>query len=192
MSQLTYPLLGASGEGNIVFISVAGVTCINIGSIYGATKAAMNQLTKNLACEWAKDNIRSNCVVPWATRTPLAESYLSHGDNLKYVISRTPIGRVAEPNEVSSLVAFLCLPAASYITGQAICVDGGFTDVYYLKKQAKIAIVALLNFADFEESFIKPAMSRTPIGRIAEPSVFIGGILMPTSSSLHNWASRFC
>ena len=43
------------------------------------------------------------------------------------VISRTPIGRVAEPDEVSSLVAFLCLPAASYITGQAICIDGGFT-----------------------------------------------------------------
>lgn len=57
----------------------------------------------------------------------LALQYLSHGDNLKYVTSRTPIGRVAEPNEVSSLVAFLCLPAASYITGQAICVDGGFT-----------------------------------------------------------------
>ena len=43
------------------------------------------------------------------------------------IIHRTPIGRIAEPSEVSSLVAFLCLPAASYITGQAICVDGGFT-----------------------------------------------------------------
>ncbi|PON75621.1 Short-chain dehydrogenase/reductase [Parasponia andersonii] len=74
MCQLAHPLLKASGAGSIVFISsVAGVVSLNTGSIYAATKAAMNQLTKNLACEWAKDHIRSNSVVPWVTRTPLAE-----------------------------------------------------------------------------------------------------------------------
>ncbi|KAK7305779.1 hypothetical protein VNO77_43690 [Canavalia gladiata] len=122
LCQLAYPLLKASGMGSIVFISsVAGVVGLGTGSVYAACKAAINQLTKYLACEWAKDNIRSNCVVPWATRTPLVEHFVDD------VMSRTPLKRIAEPEEVSSLVAFLCLPAASYITGQVICVDGGLT-----------------------------------------------------------------
>ncbi|CAL2242832.1 unnamed protein product [Prunus armeniaca] len=74
LSQLAHPLLRASGAGSIVFISsVAGLVGIGSGTIYAASKAAINQLTKNLACEWAKDNIRSNSVCPWYTRTSLVE-----------------------------------------------------------------------------------------------------------------------
>ncbi|KAJ1422253.1 Short-chain dehydrogenase/reductase SDR [Sesbania bispinosa] len=210
LCQLAHPLLKASGRGSIVFISsVAGVVSLGTGSVYAASKAAINQLTKNLACEWAKDNIRSNCVVPATTNTPLVEHLilksqcmkinwlfdllsivvnwsgqsvpsesgsqvcsppssssslsvqpvhdrpaiqsLVHPSNIhpmqthaksgivkprhllrnkKYVdemLSRTPLGRIAEAQEISSLVAFLCLPAASYITGQVVCVDGGLT-----------------------------------------------------------------
>jgi tropinone reductase I len=129
LSQLAHPLLKASEAGNIVFISsVAGVVSVNAGfSIYSATKGALNQLTKNLACEWAKDNIRSNSIAPWFIRTPLAEFYLKDENTYDEVIKRTPLGRIGEPKEVSSLVAFLCMPAASYITGQTICVDGGVT-----------------------------------------------------------------
>ncbi|KAF3669451.1 Senescence-associated protein 13 [Capsicum annuum] len=72
LCQLAHPLLRASGNGSVVFISsVAGLVHISSGSIYGATKGAMNQLTRNLACEWAKDSIRVNGVAPWYIRTSL-------------------------------------------------------------------------------------------------------------------------
>ncbi|KAA3464263.1 tropinone reductase-like protein [Gossypium australe] len=126
--QLAHPLLKASGKGSIVFISsVAGLTHIGSGSIYAPIKAAINQLTKNLACEWAKDNIRTNCVAPWYIRTSLVEDLLEKKEFMAKVISRTPLERIGEPEEVSSMVAYLCLPAASYITGQIVSVDGGFT-----------------------------------------------------------------
>ncbi|KAJ4725727.1 Tropinone reductase [Melia azedarach] len=128
LSQLAHPLLKASGAASIVFVSsVCGVVSVSGQSVYGPCKGAVNQLAKNLACEWARDNIRANSVAPSSTRTPLAEKFLKDEIFMEEVERRTPLGRVAEANEVSSLVAFLCMPAASYITGQTICVDGGYT-----------------------------------------------------------------
>ncbi|KAK7856624.1 tropinone reductase like protein [Quercus suber] len=132
---LAHPLLKASGVGSIVCISsTAGVVALNVGSIYGASKGAINPLTKDLACEWVKDNIRSNCVAPWFIRTPLVEAALNDEQFLKSVNARTPLGRLGEPKKVWSLVAFLCLPASSYISRQIICVDGGVTVSGFLPK----------------------------------------------------------
>ncbi|KAF5470509.1 hypothetical protein F2P56_011015 [Juglans regia] len=128
ISQLAYQPLKASGFGSIVFTSsVTGFVSLKSMSVHGATKGAINQLTKSLACEWAKDNIRSNAVAPWYIRTSMVEQVLSNKEYLEEVYSRTPLRRLGEPKEVSSLVAFLCLPASSYITGQIICVDGGMS-----------------------------------------------------------------
>ncbi|KAI3757916.1 hypothetical protein L6452_05460 [Arctium lappa] len=132
MSQLAHPLLKASGFGSIVFnSSVAGLVHINLMTLYSAAKGAINQLAKNLSCEWAEDNIRTNSVAPWFIKTPLVDQLMLVMDDPKKftsdVESRTPMKRFGEENEVSSVVAFLCLPAASYITGQTIAIDGGFT-----------------------------------------------------------------
>ncbi|KAL0771272.1 hypothetical protein Bca101_036423 [Brassica carinata] len=118
----------ASGYGSIIFISsVAGVVSIECGSICSLAKGALNQLAKKLACEWAKDGIRANAVAPNVIKTPMSQPYLDDVRFKKGLFGRTPFGRTGEPNEVASLAVFLCLPAASYITGQTICVDGGLT-----------------------------------------------------------------
>ncbi|KAB1225870.1 hypothetical protein CJ030_MR1G027859 [Morella rubra] len=108
LCQLAYPLLKASGSGSIVFVSsVGGQLSVPASSIYGVTKGGMDQLARSLACEWAKDNIRSNSFVT------------AGGKFFNGVMSKTPLGRPGEPKEVASVVAFLCLPAASY--GQRQC-----------------------------------------------------------------------
>ena len=128
LCQGAYPLLRAAGGGSIVNVSsVAGLTHVRSGAIYGMSKAALVQLTRNLAAEWAPDHIRVNAVAPWYIRTPLAEAVLQRPDYLQAVLDRTPMRRVGEPEEVGAAVAFLCLPAASYITGQCLSVDGGMT-----------------------------------------------------------------
>jgi len=127
MSRLAYPFLKRSGGGSIVnMASVAGLTHVRSGVPYGISKAALVQMTRNLAVEWAPDNIRINAVAPWYIRTPLVEPVLNDKALLAEVLARTPLQRVGEPEEVSAGVAFLCMPAASYITGQCIAIDGGF------------------------------------------------------------------
>jgi Tropinone reductase 1 len=127
MSRLAHPLLTRHAATAIVNItSVSGLTHVRTGSPYGMTKAALAQLTKNLACEWASDGIRVNAVAPWYIRTQRSEIALADPAYAEEVLDRTPMGRIGEPEEVAAAVAFLCLPAASYITGECIAVDGGF------------------------------------------------------------------
>jgi Tropinone reductase 1 len=102
------------------------MTHMRTGAPYAMSKAAIIQLTRNLACEWAADGIRVNCIAPWYIDTPLAKTVLQDPDYLDEVLQRTPLGRIGQPEEVAAAVAFLAMGAASYITGQCVAVDGGF------------------------------------------------------------------
>lgn len=126
-----HPMLKASGSGCIIFNSsvAGGPTAMRSGTLYGMSKAAMNQLAKNLGCEWAKDGIRVLAVAPWYTATPLAMQVLSDKDYNEAVLARTPMGRVARPEEVARVFAFLASPAASYMTGVTVPVDGGYSSM---------------------------------------------------------------
>jgi len=127
MSRLAHAQLAEHGNAAIVNVSsVSGLTHVRTGSPYGMTKAALAQLTKNLACEWAEDGIRVNAVAPWYIRTQRTAIKLANEEYLDEVLERTPMGRIGEPEEVAAAIAFLCLPAAAYITGECIAVDGGF------------------------------------------------------------------
>lgn len=110
------------------------------------TKAAMAHMSEALACEWAAYGIRVNCVCPWMTRTPLLEEAVKNDPTqvtlpvpttlrtfaradgepcsprlvqLDAVCAATPLGRLGEPTDTAGAVAFLCMPSAAYITGQA-------------------------------------------------------------------------
>lgn len=128
LSRDLHPYLRAAGGASVIHIgSVAGHVALPTGVAYGAAKAGLAQATRTLALEWARDAIRVNLVAPWYTRTPLVEPVLSKPEALAAIVARTPMGRIAEPREVATAVAFLAMPAASYVTGQSLAVDGGMT-----------------------------------------------------------------
>ena len=123
-----YPFLKLANGASVVNVAgAAGLVSIPNTAMYGALKGAMIQLTRALAVEWASDQIRVNAVSPWFTRTPRIEAIVSMPEVANRIIERTPLGRMAEMEEIASVIAFLSMKASSYITGQNVIVDGGAT-----------------------------------------------------------------
>lgn len=119
-----------SGGGSIVLLSsaVAQRGMINHEAI-AAAKAGVEGLAQSAAATYARYNIRVNCVAPGLTRTPLAEPITKNKAALKASAAMHPLGRIGEPNEVASAIAWLLDPEQKWVTGQVIGVDGGLASI---------------------------------------------------------------
>jgi NAD(P)-dependent dehydrogenase (short-subunit alcohol dehydrogenase family) len=93
---------------------------------YSASKGGIAQLTKSLAIAYAKDGIRVNAVAPGWIETPLTTALRSDQERSSAILGRTPLGRWGRPQDVTGAVLFLCSPAAAFITGAVVPVDGGY------------------------------------------------------------------
>ncbi len=126
LTKNLYPYLKKSKDGSVVNIaSVSGLASTSSGVVYGMTKAAMIQMTRYLAVEWAEDKIRVNAIAPWYIKTPLVKEVMNDKKRWAKIIEWTPMKRAGDPEEIAGLAAFLCMKKASFITGQCIAADGG-------------------------------------------------------------------
>eukprot|EP00210_Caulerpa_lentillifera_P001749 g1679.t1 len=146
LSQLCHPLLKASGSGSVVhvgsvsggprtnssgyiflFQSVANKLFSLSGCIYAMCKAALQQFAKSIACEWAKDNIRVNCVAPGYIQTPLAQQVLKDEKFYETVLFETPMKRIGQAEEIAKVIRFFSCDDSSFVTGQTLYADGGYS-----------------------------------------------------------------
>jgi NAD(P)-dependent dehydrogenase (short-subunit alcohol dehydrogenase family) len=119
------PKMVANGAGSIVNItSMSATVGLALGSAYGASKAALESMTRSWAAEYSPSGVRVNAVAPGPVYTNGADP-----DRIQALGSTTPMNRAAQPNEIAELVVFLASPQASYITGATIAADGGRTAV---------------------------------------------------------------
>ena len=117
-----------TGDASVVVVtSQIGLVGHARGAAYAASKAGLNGMVKSLALEWATEGVRLNTVGPGPVATPMLAGVLADPAALAAMNATIPMGRLGQPNEIAELISFLLSQRASFITGQVICADGGFT-----------------------------------------------------------------
>ena len=127
--QAAYPAMKEAGGGKIINIgSMMSIFGASFAAPYAATKGGIVQLTKALACAWAKDNIQVNAVLPgWIDTALTARARRDIPGLDERVLARTPAGRWGAPDDFAGIAVFLASPASDFVTGTAIPVDGGYS-----------------------------------------------------------------
>jgi len=127
LSQAVAKVMKEQGGGKIINVSsVEGITP-GILPVYSISKAGVIMATKVMAREWSKYNIRVNAIAPGLTKTRFSEALWNNSEILQDAIGKTPMGRIAQPEEMVGAVIYLASDISSYVTGQVIAVDGGLT-----------------------------------------------------------------
>ena len=115
-------------EGSIIIVSsIGGLTSSTMIGAYNISKAADFQLARNLAAEFGPKGVRVNCIAPGLVKTDFARALWENPDTLKAVTRSTPLRRIGEPHEIAGAAVYLASPASTFMTGQAMIVDGGST-----------------------------------------------------------------
>jgi NAD(P)-dependent dehydrogenase (short-subunit alcohol dehydrogenase family) len=131
MARRTVDLLAESvvpGGGSIIGIaSMSSYFGIPIVPGYGAAKTGLVGLTRTMAAQWGARGIRANAVAAGVTRSRMTADMFAHDEAIAPTLARTPLGRLGEPQDVADAILFLASPAAQWITGQTLAVDGGYT-----------------------------------------------------------------
>lgn len=126
--QMVAPQMAERKDGAIIIVSsIGGLRGTPVLGAYGISKAADFQLARNLAVEYGPSNIRVNCVAPGLIKTDFARALWENPETLQRSTANTPLRRIGEPDEIAGTVVYLASRAGSFITGQAIVVDGGAT-----------------------------------------------------------------
>ncbi len=128
LAHLSQPHLKAAGSGSLVLVSsIAGQFGNRLIGAYGLSKAAENQLVRNLALEFGGDGIRVNAVAPGLVKTDFSQALLDDERMVRYFERTTPLARLAEPEDIARVIAFLVGPDSQWLSGQIITADGGLS-----------------------------------------------------------------
>jgi len=118
---------GVAGGSVVVISSQIGHVGHARGAAYAASKAGINGMVRSLALEWAEQGLRVNAIGPGPIDTPMVAAAKADPALLKTLVDGIPMGRLGQPQEIAEVASFLLSARASFLTGQLICVDGGFT-----------------------------------------------------------------